>query len=101
MPNASAVVASAAGGFRRCYNAALALDPRADGSVRITVKVDSAGCVVAAGATSLALDDRVVACVTDRVRQMEFDPPRDGQATVVIPVRFVSPNPPAAPAPGP
>ena len=90
LSNASAVVAAAAAGFRRCYNKALAEDTSETGTVRVTARIDAEGCVASTSATSQQLHDRTVACVVDRVRQMEFEAPEGGGATIVIPVTLVS-----------
>jgi hypothetical protein len=90
----ASVVASAAAGFRRCYNKSLARNPDALGSVRITARVGANGCVTAVNAAVKGtIDAEAVTCVMYRVRQMEFAAPASGGAKIIIPITFVTSRP--------
>ena len=106
--NAARVVAGMRAGFRNCYQRGLALDPGAQGSLRITIKVGPGGEVsnVTPGAPTGNLPAVVVACVVSRARAAQFDAPESGAPTIIVPIAFTSqpgepvPNfPPGALAP--
>lgn len=88
--NASAVVASMAPAFRRCYNHALQKDPNTRGSARITGKIGAQGEVLSVSPSSSGLSADTVACISAVVASARFSPPEGGGATIVIPVTFVS-----------
>jgi hypothetical protein len=90
--------------FRRCYNAALRVDPDETGHTRITAKIGAGGEVASAQAESAGLSQATIYCLLAVVRTASFSPPDGGGATIVIPVTFVvGPTPvpvaPAAPRP--
>lgn len=96
--NAARVVAGMRAGFRACYQRGLAENPTAAGTVRLTLQIAPSGQVAGNTMTSSGnLPASVLSCVQARARAAQFDPPSSGNATIVVPVTFVSdsaPNPP-------
>ncbi|APR80825.1 Hypothetical protein A7982_06172 [Minicystis rosea] len=86
--NASQVVAGMAPGFRRCYNRALQEDTKAQGSIRVTAKIDASGAVASLSETHQGLSPATVSCLLAVVSPATFAPPSGGGATIVIPVNF-------------
>ncbi|MBK7582001.1 MAG: AgmX/PglI C-terminal domain-containing protein [Myxococcales bacterium] len=75
--------------FRRCYNDALAKDPKAEGKVVMTVEIGAKGEVTGVDAKPTGnLPPSVVKCMTAHVKAIELEPPLGGKATYVIPVVF-------------
>lgn len=102
--NAARVVAGMRAGFRNCFQRGLALDPSAQGGLRVVIRVGPTGQVTNATASSVTgnLSAAVVACVVARARAAQFDAPDGGAATVTVPVTFTSdggpgPSPPLGP----
>lgn len=88
--NASRVVAGMRAGFRACYQRALADNPDAQGSVRLTIRVGPGGEVQGVSASASGnLPGSVTGCVQGRAQSASFDPPEGGSATIVVPVTFV------------
>ncbi len=88
--NASRVVAGMRAGFRACYNRGLAINPDAQGSIRLSIRVGPAGEVQSVTAVpSGNLPGSVVGCVKARASAAQFSPPEGGTAVVVVPVTFV------------
>ena len=98
--NAARVVAGMRAGFRNCYQRGLALDPTAQGSLRLTIQVGSTGQVtnVTTSGVTGGLPAAVVACVVARARAAQFDAPQGGTATIAVPVSFVSEAGPVSPS---
>jgi tetratricopeptide (TPR) repeat protein len=89
--NAASVVSQMAAPFRRCYNAALQVDPNVEGSLRITATVGAQGEVLRATATTRgSLPRATIDCVLDVAFAATFSAPEGGAATIVIPVTFVA-----------
>ena len=88
--NASRVVAGMRAGFRACYNRGLQVNPDAQGSIRLTIRVGPGGEVqgVSAGASG-NLPGSVVSCVRARASAAQFDKPEGGSAVINVPVSFV------------
>lgn len=87
--NAARVVAGMRAGFRACHQRALNEDPEAAGSIRLLLRVGSAGQVEAASAAPAGRFPRsLVECVTARARAAQFDPPTGGPAILQVPVTF-------------
>jgi hypothetical protein len=99
--NAARVVAGMRAGFRNCYQRGLAENPDIQGSLRLSILVGPGGAVTNVtpnGATG-NLPGNVVACVVARARAAQFDPPEGGNATIAVPVTFVSqPGEPSLPS---
>jgi len=88
--DAARVVASLRAGFRGCYQAGLADNPDAAGSIRLTIRVGAGGEVAGVSpASSGTLPASVVACVVARAKGAQFEAPQGGSAVVVVPVTFV------------
>lgn len=90
---ASTVIRGLAPTFRRCYNAALATDPTAAGSVRLTLNVGPTGEVLGATTSKTVLPASVVTCVRDALLKARFSAPSGGGgggATLIVPVSFVA-----------
>jgi Ca-activated chloride channel family protein len=87
--NAARVVAGMRAGFRACHQRALNEDPEAAGSIRLLLRVGSAGSVEAASAAPAGRFPRsLVDCVTARARAAQFEPPTGGPAILQVPVTF-------------
>jgi hypothetical protein len=89
--NAAAVIASLKGGFRRCYERALAENPDAEGRIDLSLKVGPGGEVQSATATPQGnLPSQVVGCIRGKVMAAQFDPPEGGGVAIVqVPVSLV------------
>lgn len=88
--NASRVVAGMRAGFRACYNRGLAVNPDAQGSIRLAIRVGPGGEVQGVTAVPAGnLPPSVVSCVRARASAAQFDPPEGGSAVVNVPVTFV------------
>ncbi len=87
--NAARVVAGMRAGFRACHQRALNEDPEAAGSIRLSLRVGSAGQVEAASAAPAGRFPRsLVECVTARARAAQFEPPTGGPAILQVPITF-------------
>lgn len=87
---ANEVVARLAPGLRACYNEALATEPTAQGTLRLTMKIGADGHVQSTSTSGGgALPPSVLTCVEKHGATAVFPPPEGGGATVVIPVTFV------------
>jgi TonB family protein len=87
--NAALVVASMRSAFRACYQALLDQEPKASGTVKLSIKVGADGNVTSATATPSGNVDGAVECVRERALRAKFDPPAGGAAVVNVPVNFV------------
>jgi hypothetical protein len=88
--NASRVVAGMRAGFRACYNRGLSINPDAQGSIRLTIRVGPGGEVQSVNAVPAGnLPGSVVSCVQARASAAQFSPPEGGAAVIVVPVTFV------------
>lgn len=88
--DAARVVASLRGGFRACYNRALAQNPDVQGRISLSLRVGVGGRVEGVSATpSGNVPDALVQCVRARAQSAEFAPPEGGAAIVNVPVGFV------------
>jgi outer membrane biosynthesis protein TonB len=83
------------GSFRKCYEQALARDPRAAGRVAVHFVIERSGQVSHAevapslDADAPPLNDaRAVACIVDGFSKLVFPRPEEGIVTVVYPVNF-------------
>jgi outer membrane biosynthesis protein TonB len=72
--------------FKNCYTKALATDPTAGGTVRVTVKVGEGGEVVSASAASSDAPSGLTQCIVGSFNSMKFSPPDGGSATFTVPV---------------
>jgi hypothetical protein len=88
--NAARVVAGMRAGFRACYNRGLQVNPDAEGSIRLSIRVGPGGEVAGVSAVpSGNLPGSVVSCVQARASAAQFAPPEGGSAVVNVPVTFV------------
>jgi hypothetical protein len=88
--NAASVIAGLKGGFRRCYERALAEDPDQTGRIDLSIKVGLGGEVQSVTATPQGnLSNSVVACVRGKAQAAQFEPPQGGLAIVQVPVSLV------------
>jgi hypothetical protein len=88
--NAASVIAGLKGGFRRCYERALADDPDQTGRIDLSIKVGLGGEVQSVTATPRGnLSSLVVACVRGKAQGAQFEPPQGGLAIVQVPVSLV------------
>jgi Vault protein inter-alpha-trypsin domain/von Willebrand factor type A domain len=89
--NAARVVAGMRAGFRACFQRGLALDPTAQGSLRLVIQVGQGGEVTSVTPSSVNgnLPAAAVACAVARARAAQFDAPQGGSATIALPVTFV------------
>lgn len=87
--NASRVVAGMRAGFRNCYNRELAMNPDAQGTIRLTINVGVGGEVKSVTAALSGALGSVVECVRARARAAQFDVPEgETPARVVVPITF-------------
>jgi len=91
VPNAAAVVAAMAPGFRRCYNAGLNReDPTMKGTVRITARIGPNGEVLSASASAGGnVSATVAGCIRNRFASAQFAAPEGGGATLSVPVTVI------------
>jgi Ca-activated chloride channel family protein len=88
--NAARVMAGLRAGFRACHQRSLNENPEVSGSGRLSIIVGSGGQVSSASfAPSGNLPANLVACVTQRARTAQFEPPQGGTlATLSVPLQF-------------
>ncbi len=84
--NAARVVEGMRSDFRRCYNADLATNPHAEGSVKLTIHVGSDTSVKAVPSGYLR---STTECVHMRAAAARFAPPEGGSAVIDLPLTFV------------
>ncbi len=78
--------------FRRCYRRELVRDPLVEGKAKVELFVGSDGAVTDAQITETTLPKDLLMCLRARARALQFEPPKDGGATVAIPVTFSLPK---------
>jgi hypothetical protein len=71
--------------FKACYNKALASDPNAGGTVRVTVRVGESGEVTSATGSGDA-GAALTSCIASAFNSMKFSEPEGGSATFTVPV---------------
>jgi len=74
--------------FRKCFEPALARDPKLKGMVSVRFVIDRDGHVSLSELEKSNLDDDVANCVVDGFRKLKFPRPEGGIVTVVYPMRF-------------
>lgn len=82
----------------RCYDRALAIDPKVRGKVTIRVRLGSDGSVCEARGEGEGAMQSVADCAAEVYRTSALPPPNGGCADVVVPINFV-PRPDDAGAP--
>jgi Ca-activated chloride channel family protein len=96
--NAARIVAAMRPGFRSCYQRALADEPDAAGSIRLTIRVAEGGEVAGVSPfPSDSLPGDILLCVMARARAAQFDAPEGGSAIISVPVTFVVESHPSPP----
>lgn len=90
IPGAEGVVAGMQASFRRCYERGLLDNPEMSGSVRVAAQVAPNGEVTTVSASpSGSISSGVAQCIANRVRGAQFERPKNGAATLVIPVSLL------------
>ncbi len=84
--DADSVIARNRWRFKACYNKALASDPNAGGTVKVTVKVGEGGEVVSASPASSDAGGSLTQCIVSSFMSMKFSAPDGGSATFTVPV---------------
>lgn len=84
--DADSVIARNRWRFKACYNKALASDPSAGGTVKVTVKVGEGGEVISASQASSDAPSGLTQCIVSSFNAMKFSPPDGGSATFTVPV---------------
>ncbi|MBS2019890.1 MAG: AgmX/PglI C-terminal domain-containing protein [Deltaproteobacteria bacterium] len=84
--DADSVIARNKWRFKACYQKALATDPNAGGTVKITVKVGEGGEVTSASIASNDTSSTLAACIQSSFMSMKFAEPDGGSATFTVPV---------------
>ncbi|MBK7399432.1 MAG: AgmX/PglI C-terminal domain-containing protein [Myxococcales bacterium] len=84
--DADSVIARNKWRFKACYQKALASDPNAGGTVKITVKVGEGGEVTSASIASNDASSALGACIQSSFMSMKFAEPDGGSATFTVPV---------------
>jgi outer membrane biosynthesis protein TonB len=80
------VIASNRWRFKACYNKALASDPTAGGTVKVSVKIGEGGEVVSASPASSDAPGGLTQCIVSSFMSMKFSPPDGGTAQFTVPV---------------
>jgi TonB family protein len=79
---------------KRCYQAALQVDPKQQGRLVILIKVDASGTVNDASiGANAGLSDAVAACAVDAARAARFPPPGPGGSKIAVPFNLVLQQP--------
>lgn len=87
VPGVDKVVEGMLVDFQRCLQKALDADPKAKGSVRVTVELGATGAVGSAStAASKGVDESLASCIASRVRKGPFPAPKGPRATVMVTV---------------
>jgi outer membrane biosynthesis protein TonB len=86
LPDADSKIAQNRWRFRACYTKALATDPSAGGTIRVTVHVGEGGEVTGANAASSDAGAALTSCVVSAFSSIHFSPPDGGSATFTVPV---------------
>jgi len=77
----------------RCYADGLGHDPRLAGSIRARFRIATNGTMESVEVLGTTLpDDRVVQCVIDEYKKLQFPSPDDGAAWAVYQIAFYSTN---------
>jgi hypothetical protein len=84
--DADSVIARNRWRFKACYNKALASDPSAGGTVRVTVRVGEGGEVISASQASSDAPAGLASCIVSSFQSMKFSAPDGGSATFTVPV---------------
>lgn len=87
LPGADAIVAKNKWRFRGCYTKALAVDPNAAGTVKVTVAVQAEGRVTSASATG-GSPPQLASCIAQSFYAMTFPPPGAGSASFGVSIRL-------------
>jgi hypothetical protein len=88
-----AVIRSHQAGFRRCYDAAFAVEQTPHGNAAMSFIVDEEGRVTTATVTTTGLADcQVAACVRDELARSVFPKPEGGRVSVRYPLVFEPAN---------
>ena len=84
--DADSVIARNRWRFKACYNKALASDPSAGGTVKVTVRVGQGGEVSSASVASSDAPGGLTQCIVSAFSGMHFAEPDGGTATFTVPV---------------
>ena len=80
------VIAKNRSRFKACFEKTLAADPKAKGTVRVTVKLGPTGDVVSSIGESDDAPPAMTSCIVNAFKTMKFPPPEGGSATFVMPI---------------
>ena len=73
--------------FKQCYVSALATDPGASGTVRVTLEVGSTGAIGSAStAASKGIGKQLANCIASHARKSKFSAPKGPRSTIMITV---------------
>ncbi len=84
--DADSVIARNRWRFKACYSKALASDPNAGGTVKVTVRVGEGGEVTGANLASSDAGAGLAQCIVSAFLGMKFSEPDGGSATFTVPV---------------
>jgi hypothetical protein len=84
--DADSVIARNRWRFKACYTKALASDPNAGGTVKVTVRVGEGGEVTSASLASSDAGGALSQCIVSSFASMKFSEPDGGSATFTVPV---------------
>lgn len=90
MDDPGAVIAGLSPGFRACYVRGLAEAPTSKGTLRLKLLIGPSGEVTAStGSVRGDLSNAVVSCVRARAAAATYPAPKNGGATLELPITFV------------
>ena len=84
--DADSVIARNRWRFKACYNKALASDPTAGGTVKVSVRVGQGGEVSSASVASSDAPSGLTQCIVSAFSGMHFAEPDGGSASFTVPV---------------
>ncbi|MGZ3420410.1 MAG: AgmX/PglI C-terminal domain-containing protein [Polyangiales bacterium] len=76
--------------FKACLDKALAIDPTAGGTVKVSVRVGEGGEVTSASSASSDAPSGLTSCIVSAFNAMKFSPPDGGSAQFTAPVVLTS-----------
>ncbi|GAC1363519.1 MAG: hypothetical protein NVSMB47_15310 [Polyangiales bacterium] len=88
LPDANAVIEKERWRMLACYKQALVDAPNLAGTVTVSLKVDAAGRVIAADATTGIESSAATSCIEGVFRGLAFHAPIGGSATLTVPVEL-------------
>jgi len=86
-----------AGSARHCYNAALRVDPKLEGLLRVAVRIAPDGNVCSVAATESSVPADMAECVLGAFRGTAYPAPVGGCVDATVPMSFKAQAPPSGP----